>query len=138
MTTKAERPARFSYASSLRLKKRWEFDAVFRTGRQQRGELVRMYFLPADEAGTRFGVAVGKKVANAVMRARGRRMLRESLRRLAPWVKGGHWIVLSLRERALQLKAHDVYADAAKVLARSGLLEESWRGPDWSVDAASQ
>ena len=99
---------------------------------------MRMYFLRTDEDTTRFGVAVGKKLAGAVMRSRGRRMLRESLRRLAPWVKNGHWIILSLRERALPLKADDVYADAVNVLERSGLLGDGWKGSNWSVDATSR
>jgi len=127
------RTVNFPYASSARLKNSWEFDAVFRAGRQSKGELVRICYLKKD-AETRVGVAVGKKIANAAMRARGRRMLREALRRLLPWMRGGVWMVASLRERALDKNAVDVYGDMSLLLERSSLLVPEWSGPDWRVD----
>lgn len=98
---------------------------------------MRMYFICADNEKKRFGVAVSKKFAGSVKRSRGKRMLRESLRRLSPWVKDGFWVVLSLRERGLSLKACDIYMDAAKLFERCGLLNGAWKGPNWSVDAVS-
>ncbi|MDR3320891.1 MAG: ribonuclease P protein component [Synergistaceae bacterium] len=126
---------RFLFGPSFRLKKGWEFDAVFRTGRQVRGEMVRLYFLRRPGERSRVGVTVGKKIANAVKRSRGRRLLRESLRRLLPWIKDGFWFVLSMREKALETDAVTVYADAARVLDRAGLLDSGWGGGDWPADA---
>jgi ribonuclease P protein component len=117
----------------MRLKNSWEFDAVFRAGRQSKGELVRICYLYRD-TGTRVGVAVGKKIANAVMRARGRRMLRESLRRILPWTRDGLWIVASLRERALRTDAAAVYRDMAGVFERNELLDPDWGGANWLAD----
>jgi ribonuclease P protein component len=116
------------------LKKRWEFDAVFRTGRQQGGELVRLYFLDRPGERSKVGVTVGKRIANAVGRSRGRRMLRESIRRLLPWLKEGTWVVFSLREKALLKSAVPVYLDAARVMRRAGLLQSDWSGANWRVD----
>lgn len=129
---------RFSYASSLRLKKRWEFDMVFRTGRQQRGELVRMYFLHRPGEKTRFGVTAGKKIANAAGRARGRRLLRESVRRIAPWVRDEFWVVFSMRKDGLDRSAVEVYGDIADVAARARLFSNEWSGPDWFALPASR
>jgi ribonuclease P protein component len=128
------RGLRFSFGPNARLKKGWEFDAVFRTGRQQRGELVRLYFLRGQGGPTRVGLAVGKKIAGAAGRSRGRRVLRESARRLLPWIEDGAWIVLSLRERALDSGAVSVYADIASSLKRAGLIGSGWDGPNWQVD----
>jgi ribonuclease P protein component len=125
---------RFAFGPNARLKKGWEFDAVFRTGRQQRGELVRLYFLRGQDGRTKVGLAVGKKIAGAVGRSRGRRVLRESVRRLLPWIEDGAWIVLSLRERALESSAVSVYADIASSLKRAGLIGAGWSGPNWRVD----
>jgi hypothetical protein len=61
-------------------------------------------------------------------------MLRESMRRLLPWVQDEVWIVLSLREKALGTDAASVYADVASLLRRAGLIGPGWRGPDWRVD----
>jgi len=129
----ADLVASFPFASSMRLKNSWEFDAVFRAGRQLKGELVRIYFLYRD-GGTRVGVAVGKRIGNAVRRVRGRRMLREALRRLMPWIREGIWIVASLRERALESDAVSIYYETARLLERGHLLSGDWNGADWRVD----
>ena len=76
------------------------------------------------------GVTVGKKIAGAARRTRGRRVMRESFRRLLPWIKEGTWIVASLRENALGAKADEVYADMALSLKRRGLLKAEWPGVD--------
>ncbi|MDR1516173.1 MAG: ribonuclease P protein component [Synergistaceae bacterium] len=124
----------FPFGPNARLKKGWEFDAVFRTGRQLRGELVRLCYLRKQGERTRIGLAVGKKIAGAVGRSRGRRVLRESARRLLPWIEDGVWIVLSLREKALGSNADAVYADTASLLKRAGLMGSGWRGPNWRAD----
>ncbi|MDR3354786.1 MAG: ribonuclease P protein component [Synergistaceae bacterium] len=133
----AEQARSFTYSPSVRLKNGWEFDAVFRTGRQQWGDLVRVYFVFKPGETTRVGVAVGKKIACSVQRSRGRRILRESLRRLLPWLKDGFWIVTSLREKALSEGARRVYEDISRSMKRAGLLRPEWRGADWDVDSPS-
>ena len=128
-----DRVASFSFASSMRLKSSWEFDAVFRAGRQLKGELVRIYYLYRDSS-TKVGVAAGKRIGNAVKRVRGRRMLREALRRLMPWIMEGVWLVTSLRERALESDAVSIYYETARLLERAKLLSGDWNGADWRVD----
>jgi ribonuclease P protein component len=86
------------------------------------------------DSGTKVGVAVGKKIARAVGRARGKRILRESLRRLLPWIREGVWLVAALREHALEQNAVSVYYDTAALLKRAGLLKKDWNGADWRVD----
>lgn len=109
---------------------------VFRTGRRETGELVRLFFIKAPEGyGTRVGVTVGRKVAHAALRTRGRRMLRESFRRLLPWIKDGVWMVASLRENALNKSSIEVYEDLARIAARRRLMKADWPGPDWEIDA---
>lgn len=63
-------------------------------------------------------------------------MLRESFRRLLPWIKDGIWIVGSLRENALGLSAREVYFDMARSLKRRGLLKPDFPGADWQTDMA--
>ncbi|MCD7876051.1 ribonuclease P protein component [Cloacibacillus porcorum] len=124
----------FGFSSAKRLKSGWQFDLVFRTGRRETGALVRLLFLTKAEGPALVGVTVGKKIAGAARRTRGRRVMRESFRRLLPWIKEGTWIVASLRENALGAKADEVYADMALSLKRRGLLKAEWPGADWNVD----
>lgn len=93
-----------------------------------------MLFLSRPDCHTQIGVTVGKKIAHAVKRTRGRRMMREAFRRLLPWMKDGMWIVGSLRENALELNSRDIYRDIARSLKRRGLMDENWPGPDWDAD----
>ncbi|MEG1641974.1 MAG: ribonuclease P protein component [Synergistaceae bacterium] len=125
---------KFGFSSAVRLKRGWQFDIVFRTGRRETGELVRLFFVAQSSEPTQVGVTVGKKIAKANRRTRGRRMLREAFRKLLPWMKEGIWIVASLREKALLLSAEEVYFDVARSLKRRGLMRDDWPGPDWDVD----
>ncbi|MDR0764484.1 MAG: ribonuclease P protein component [Synergistaceae bacterium] len=128
-----DRAVSFSLPSSRRLKKQREFDAVFRSGRALKGELVRICYLYRD-GGTLAGVTVGKKIAGAVARARGRRILRESIRRLLPWLREGIWLVASLRGKGLDSNAVSVYYEMAGLLEKSGMLTDEWNGADWRAD----
>ena len=125
----------FGFSSAVRLRRGWQFDLVFRTGRRETGELVRLFFVERPSEPTLMGVTVGKKMAKAAIRTRGRRMMRESFRRLLPWIKDGVWVVASLRENALSLSSKDVYLDMGRALKRRGLMKADWPGPDWEVDA---
>ena len=126
--------ARFGFSRALRLKRGWEFDLVFRTGRRAHGELVRLFFVERPGEATQVGVTVGRKVGKAVFRVRGRRWMRESFRRLLPWVRPGFWVVASLRERGLAVGARPVYREMARLFRQAGLLREDWPGEDWDVD----
>lgn len=129
---------KFGFSSDKRLKSGWQFDLIFRTGRRETGGLVRLLFVVKNEGPAQVGVTVGKKMANAPQRTRGRRVMRESMRRLLPWIKDGVWIIASLRENALSAKADEVYADIASSLKRRGLMKKEWPGADWNIDRGSE
>ncbi|MGD9666736.1 MAG: ribonuclease P protein component [Synergistaceae bacterium] len=124
----------FGFSSAVRLKHGWQFDLVFRTGRREKGELVRLLFVERPGDPLLIGVTVGRKTANASRRTRGRRMMREAFRRLLPWIKDGVWIIASLREKALERSSRDVYMDIARSLKRRGLMKQDWPGFDWDAD----
>lgn len=68
------------------------------------------------------GYAVGKRQGKAVVRTRGRRVLREAFRRLEPYVICGVRIVLSLRAKGLSANAVDVHRDMAALMLKHGLI----------------
>jgi ribonuclease P protein component len=116
----------------LTIRKRWEFDLIFRTGLRVQGELVRLLFLrKTDTAAVCAGYAVGKRQGKAHVRNRGKRVLREAFRRLRPWVRPGTAVVASLKDRALLSKTQEIYRDMARILLKSGLLNPDWPGCEW-------
>ena len=121
----------FSYPASLRLKQGWEYDVLFRTGSRLKGRLVRLLYIKAPDGNTRFALAVGKKLGKAHARNRGRRVLKESLRRLRPWVRDGFWFACMLTPRGMEARAQEVYADLGCVLERRGFMSDDWPGAVW-------
>lgn len=81
------------------------------------------------------GVVVGKRIACAAQRVRGRRIMREAVRRLMPWVKDNVWFVVSLKESGIGAGAREIYYDLAACMQRRGLLVKEWPGADWDVDS---
>ena len=128
----------FGFSSAVRLRHGWQFDLVFRTGRRETGELVRLLFVERLGDPVLVGVTVGKKTANAAKRTKGRRMMREAFRRLLPWIRDGVWIIASLREKALERSSVDIYMDIAHSLKRRGLMRQDWPGPDWNAVKAGR
>lgn len=71
----------------------------------------------------RAGITAGKKIGNAVVRNRCRRVIREAYRALFPSVRGGWDIVFVARGRTAALKSTQVLRIMEAQLRAAGLLE---------------
>jgi ribonuclease P protein component len=71
-----------------RLTRSAEFDAVYRRGRSAASRHLVAYAFPADTDETRLGVAVSRKVGNAVVRNRLKRQLRDAFAAIEPQPAG--------------------------------------------------
>ncbi|MBR0151634.1 MAG: ribonuclease P protein component [Synergistaceae bacterium] len=106
------------------LRKGWEFDRIFRTGVRVSGSLVRMLYLRDEGESVSFGCAVGKRQGKAHIRVRGRRILREAFRQIAPRVMPGLSIILTLSGEGLTAKSHAVQKELESLLARRKLIRK--------------
>src|SRR4029078_3961719 len=73
--------SRLKFSQDQRLKKAWEFERARREGqRLVSGCLILNWRFSDDQKSSRLGVVTSKKIGNAVVRSRARRLLREVFR----------------------------------------------------------
>lgn len=104
----------------LRLRRRKDFDAVFRGGRAWNNDLLVLRCVRNNMPHNRFGFVTSKRLGRAVVRNRVRRRLQEAVRPLP--LRQGWDIVFSAKVAAAQASYHDLRRSAAGLLARAGIL----------------
>jgi ribonuclease P protein component len=70
-----------AWKKSSRILKNADFKSVFLNGKKLNGKIFRLYILPEDKSNVSFGIAITKKIKNAVNRNYYKRVIREILRR---------------------------------------------------------
>ena len=96
--------------------------AAFEAGTTRSNRLLTARFLRTDLGTTRFGLATGRKLGNAVVRNRVRRRLRGALRVMAPSFQPG-WDVLIIARPAIVEADQDALVGALRrTLVRGGVL----------------
>ena len=105
-----------------RLTRSSQFAAVFKQGKFWADDLMIIRAMPNGLGWSRFGIVASKKVGNAVIRNRVRRLLREAIR-LTP-VKAGWDVVIIAREGAAGAHYRDIEPAFIKLLSRAKLLGE--------------
>lgn len=103
-----------------RLRKGTEFDTAFSKGTAVGGPLLVVRVCPNGLGVTRWGFAVGKKLApHAVVRNRTKRVIREAARGLA--VQQGYDIIVVARQPALAASLQDLRTAITRGLAKAGV-----------------
>ncbi len=107
-----------------RLRKGREFDTAYAKGTVYSGPLLAVRVVANDLELTRWGFAVGKRLAKkATERNRMRRRLRELARTLP--VRSGYDIVVTARAGSLEADVARLGSALVAVLGRAGVLEEA-------------
>jgi len=124
MPMAAARPARRGLGRRSRIKQGRDFLRVRQSGeRTVKGCLIANWLkLPADSP-SRLGVVVSKKVGNAVVRSRAKRLLRESYRQHQNELKQPLDLVLVARPSITEKDFAGVERDLITTLRQAGLLE---------------
>ena len=108
---------RFRLASSA------DFKRVRRFGKSFAHPLVVLIALRNELEQSRFGVAAGRSVGNAVERNRAKRLVRAALQPLIPSIKPGWDIVCLARHPLPSVKCQDVQTALTALLKRAHLID---------------
>ncbi|WP_426450406.1 ribonuclease P protein component [Paenibacillus sp. S-38] len=113
-----------------RLTKREYFDKVYRHGKSAANhQFVLYYKFQPQLASFRFGVSVSKKLGNAVVRNRIRRVLKEIVRLNAARMPRGYDLILIARKPAAQMTYHEMEKSVFHVFKRASLLQKKEEVP---------
>jgi len=99
------------------------FKEAYDQGRCYRGRLVTMWLRIAPDAALRLGVVTSRRVGEANVRTRARRLMREAYRLNRSRLRGGFDVVLSARSNISSAKMQDVEADFLVLSRRAGILK---------------
>ncbi|MFO0946845.1 MAG: ribonuclease P protein component [Planctomycetota bacterium] len=96
-----KRVPKHPYAKRNRLSRSREFDAVFQAKNSAAGRYLILFGIPNGRRYNRLGLSVGRRLGNAVVRNRFKRLCREAFRlSVAEQPSGWDWIVVPIASRA--------------------------------------
>jgi len=109
------------FPRSARVRARAEFDRIFKLGRRIAAPSLALHLLAEGDV-PRLGLAVSRKVsANAVVRNRIKRALREEFRHLRTALPGGDYVLVA-RHGAADMPLTALRAEFVALLKRAGAL----------------
>lgn len=107
----------------FRLSRSEDFKRVRRTGKSYAHPLVVLVAQASDSnSHVRVGVAAGKTTGTAVHRNRAKRLLREAMRPLIPFVASGWDLILIARPALVSASLEDTRSALTGLLQRASLL----------------
>lgn len=112
-----------SLTKEEKLKKRWEFEKVYKQGKRYWNKNFAIYVLPNGMPRTRLGLTVSKKVGNSVQRNRVKRLIRESFRLSKEHIMSGYDIVVVAQKNAYGLKYQQAQSALLSLLHQAGIVK---------------
>ncbi len=119
----------------LRLRKREDFNVVYRYGRSFANSQFVVYWRKRAKGTFRMGVSASSKLGGAVVRNRLRRIVKEIVRLNAAKLHEDIDLILIVRKPALSLPYKQMESSILHVLRKAGLLKGST--PSQSVNTSS-
>lgn len=105
------------------LKKPSEFAKVYKRGKSYADRNIVVYYLPNNTDDLKIGFSISKKVGNAVVRNRVRRLIKEAFRNEFPLLKG-YDIVFVARVRSSQADYHEITKSLKFIFRRIDIFNQ--------------
>ncbi len=108
------------------LQKNYEFQRVYGRGKYASSKTLVVYVLSNRTGKCRLGMTTSKKVGNAVIRNRMRRLIRENLRTMYPLLPSNKDIVVVVRKGNLDIGLISIRKELVSILKRLEILDSSF------------
>lgn len=109
----------------LRLRNREDFGRIYRNGKSFANNQFVVYWSRQMKAEPfRLGVSASKKIGNAVVRNRMRRLVKEIVRQHTDRIAGQLDFIVIVRKPAVGMKMQELEKSMLHVLKRAGLLKQ--------------
>lgn len=107
-----------------RLKKRYQFNYVYKSGEHISGEHMVLYLVSSKTKNIKVGLAVTKKIGKAVVRNRVRRQLREIIKKQVPSLKQNYNIIVVARDNITSASFENLTNEFLKLIKKANLINE--------------
>lgn len=107
---------------SLRLRKNKDFKITYQKGSVLKGEYLIIYYKKNGQENSKFGFSISKKIGNAVVRNRIKRILRECCRINQDKIVKGHNIIFVARSKIKGINYWLVEKEMLDMLKKAELL----------------
>lgn len=107
-----------------RLKKRYQFNYVYKSGEHFSGEHIVLYVASSKTKNIKVGLAVTKKVGHAVVRNKVRRRLREIIKKQVPNLKQNNNIIVVARDNITEASFEKLSNEFLKLIKKANLFNE--------------
>lgn len=108
-----------------KLRKNKSFQAVYKEGKSFANRMLVLYMLPNESGTQRIGFAAGKRLGNAVIRNRVKRMMRETFRLYRAKLPPGYDYILVGRQPVVDVKMQEVVAAFLSLCGRAVRLSSN-------------
>lgn len=105
-----------------RLKKRSDFNYIFRKGQPCKSRFVVFYYAKNNSNDVKVGIVVSKKIGNSVTRNRVKRLLREAVKANLEQIKTGYNLIFIARSGIEKLTLAEIEATVKDFLISSKLV----------------
>ncbi len=107
-----------------RLKKRYQFNYVYKAGEHFSGKAVVLYATTSKTKSIKVGFAVTKKIGHAIKRNLFRRRLREIMRKQLPNLKQNYNIIVVARDQIEQYSFEYIQNEIISLLTKANLYKD--------------
>lgn len=106
-----------------RLKKRYQFSYVYRSGTKYSGKCLSLYTASSNTKNIKVGLCVTKKIGHAVKRNKVRRRLREIVKKYLPNLNQKFNIVVVAKDNILDFEFSTIESDFVNLLKKADLFD---------------